>query len=85
MPPPIIHAGTHDVTKMEISSAAAAAMNKKGVCAVASQFLKELRNKVKPLDMQYPRDIKKANNGARMKNINRASKICTQMITVKRC
>lgn len=53
--------------------------------AVASQFLKELRQKVKPVDMEYPRDINKANNGKRLENINRASRICTQMINVKKC
>lgn len=48
-------------------------------------FLTELRNRANPLDMEYPRDIKKAESGQRMKNIRAIERVCKQMITVKRC
>lgn len=50
-----------------------------------NDFMTELRDRADPLDMDFPRDEAKADNGARMANIRKASAVCKQMIEVRRC
>lgn len=53
--------------------------------ARVNAFMQEMRDKADPLDMDYPRDAALADGGKRMENINKASRVCTSMITVKNC
>lgn len=53
--------------------------------ARVNKFMQDLRDRTNPLDMDYPRDEAKADGGMRMENIHKASAVCTQMISVRRC
>lgn len=53
--------------------------------ARTNAFMLELRDKSDPLNMDYPRDAALADGGKRMENINKASAMCSRMITVKQC
>lgn len=53
--------------------------------ANVNEFMQKIRDIANPLDMDYPRDAAKADNGERMKNIRKASRACTSLIRVYQC
>eukprot|EP00892_Ulva_mutabilis_P005502 jgi/Ulvmu1/3323/UM155_0006.1 len=53
--------------------------------ARVNAFMKEMRDRAKPVDLDYPQDEERADNGLRAENIRGASRICTRMITVQSC
>lgn len=50
-----------------------------------NQFMKEVRDKAKPVDLDHPQDEGLADGGKRMENIRKASRICSSLISVRRC
>ena len=48
-------------------------------------FMSKMRSMSKPVDLEYPRDKRKADGGMRMRNINKVSSACTRLIKVKHC
>lgn len=50
-----------------------------------NDFMKTVRDISRPLDMDYPRDAARADNGERMNNIRKASRACTSLIRVYQC
>lgn len=53
--------------------------------AYVNKFMEEVREIARPVNLDYPRDAELADNGKRMENINKASRVCTAMITSAGC
>eukprot|EP00892_Ulva_mutabilis_P011288 jgi/Ulvmu1/8531/UM044_0065.1 len=50
-----------------------------------NEFLQEVRDRARPVDLDHPEDEGIADGGKRVDNIRKASKACTELIQVHRC
>lgn len=47
-----------------------------------NKFLKEMIDMAKPVDLHYPQDKARADNGERRNNINKLNWACSQLISL---
>lgn len=52
--------------------------------AKQNAFMKALVQQANPVNLSYPKDIKKADGGTRMANIGKLNSVCRRLITVNR-
>lgn len=48
-------------------------------------FMKKMLSMSNPIDLDYPKDRKRADGGVRKRNIAKVSNACKRLIKVKRC